>query len=178
MDSVSVEAGVGPVCRERHGYGTAQGEFDEKAYLAAMGTNAGPPGVAKRDARTIANNLTHRIAANPTERTVSRHIAAIDALGYHRLAATLAERAMGPLIEVTEAHDAQGTKILVLRAPFSEELLGLGTVPGSRWDGIRKATTIPASSAAALVEALRRRLPPTTLVRGRNGRLKLLGGKQ
>jgi len=174
VDSVSVEAGVGPKCRERHGYGEAQGEPDAKAYQAAMCVP-----LQTTATQTIANYLTHRIAADPSAPSVSSSIAAIDALGFHRLAAKLADRAMGPLIEVDEDRDPRGSPILVVRTPFSEELLGaLCRVPGRHWDEARRATTFPVSSAVALAATLRRMFPPTTLVRGRDGRLKLLGGNR
>lgn len=180
VDSISVEAGVGPTCREKHGYAEAQGLIDPKAFELAMGR------LPWDSAQGLANYLTHRIAvalsatvSNHIVASVSRDIAAIDALGYHRLAATLAERTGGPLIEVDEDRDPRGTEILVVKTPFSEELISaLCRVPGRHWDATRKATTFPTSSAAALVTALRRMFPPTTLVRGRNGRLKILGGSR
>lgn len=173
MDSVSVEAGVGPVCREKYGYTEAQGLIDPKAFELATGR------LPWDSARGLANYLTHQIAIDPAAKTVSANVAAIDALGFHRLAATLADRAMGPLIEVAEGRDARGAAVLVVKTPFSEELLAaLCRVPGRHWDGAKKVTTFPASSARTLLTALRRMLPPTTLVRGRNGRLRVLGGNR
>ena len=91
-DAVSVEAGIGPDCRKRHGYGQAQGEADWTAVesvLAAHPDLAAVLAAHRGDAHRLANVLVHRAAcAHRDER--APHAQAVGALGFTVLAAALA----------------------------------------------------------------------------------------
>ena len=174
LDAVSVQAGVGPVCREKFGYTESQGEPDWAEYER---TGAAELGYVARQLtpRELVNALVRRVAIDPNAQTVPRDIVAIDALGFYTLASTLAERVRdATTVEITTEPDRWGG-LLIVQAPYSEALTyELRAVRGRRWDAARKVNTVPVACGPALDAALRRALPGTTFVR-RDGRLTMLG---
>lgn len=166
VDAVSVETGVGPDCRKKHGYGSAQKPADlvrAAAALASLGAAsfAGvsvdvliatlPCATDAEQARTIANKLVHCIAIEQDGRIVDALIAAVDALGFETLAARCAKRVGVVDVRVT------GDWIAV-KAPFSQafndSLRRLG--PGmSKWDKETKTRYVFCSKRTALWNMLR-----------------------
>ena len=90
-DAVSVEAGIGPDCRKRHGYGQAQGEADWTAWSrsAAHRTlpRCSPPTVATLTGSPTSSSTGPRA---PTVTSAPLHAQAVGALGFTVLAAALA----------------------------------------------------------------------------------------
>lgn len=166
LDAVSVEAGVGPDCREKYGFGEAQGSADwARAALLLGGSHAEALAAFwSVDAHKAANVLVHAVgsgAGTGAERGAA--IAAIAALGFARLAARLTERAHGITVEEVDG-------VLRIHAPFSPDFnLAVRRVPGARWVKAEKIRTVPASSRAALWAALKIGYPTGTPVSGARG---------
>lgn len=161
VDATSIETGIGPVCREKHGYGTAEGPCDMAAALVAIGSTIPVDEVAAwGDAHRAANALVYRIAVDQRGAAVEAWTRAIGLLGYTTLAERIAVRLYGrrgaedrvahrPTIEVRTIDG-----ILAVTSPYSAEgVAALRGVPGRRWDGQRNV--FPASSLPALLWALR-----------------------
>lgn len=129
-DAASVEAGMGPDCREKYGYGI---EVDEAA-------------------RAEANRLVHWIAA-AGERDVAGLCAAVgrlQVLGFAVLAERLTERTATVQIEEVAGR-------FIVRTPYNEATVAAWrTVPGRRWDRDAKANTAPTSSRPQLWALLKR----------------------
>lgn len=135
VDSVSVETGVGPDCRKKYGYGMAQGEPDWAAFELGLGW---PVPEADRDPRVLANRLVHRIAIGfSSPAALAAHVSAVRALGFHKLAGKLADRAAS----VSVAYDGD---MLVVRSPFSPNFLDyVRPIKGSRWEKSSKTWRFP-----------------------------------
>jgi hypothetical protein len=91
VDAVSVETGVGPDCREMHGYAEAQGDADWSRAVSFGVLDAN----AYATARDAVNALVHMVARSA--KTLDRASAAavfntIDALGFSTLAERIAKR--------------------------------------------------------------------------------------
>ncbi len=171
VDADSVETGVGPVCREKHGYGTMQGPADWDAAMAALGTIVPADVVAgwAHDPHRAANALVYRVAVEQRGGNVLAYCAAIAALGYATMAARIMRRVdprgryadeagddapRGPAIRISAGADG----LLVLASPYDPAAVeALRKVPGRRWNGT--ANTFPAQMLALLVWALRQGYP-------------------
>jgi hypothetical protein len=160
VDADSVETGIGPDCRKRHGYGKPDLDARWGGVALAL-TAAGLEGLVNEgDARATANHIVHRIACDtlPTESRL-RAVLALSELGYVRLAAKCA-RAKSVSVEV-EGED------FVVKAPFNPAFNdACRGVPGARWDRDRKVRTVPVTSKAALWQAIKATFPPETVVVG------------
>ncbi len=122
VDAISVEAGVGPVCREKHGY------------------NAGPA-----ENRTRANKLVYLIAAKQSGDEVAEWVVELRALGFTRLADIIIAR-LDNVIQITR----EGADYLV-RTPYRPELFAAWhAVSGQHWDHARKLRVVPERSYTAL----------------------------
>lgn len=172
VDAKSVETGVGPECRKRHGYATAEGSPDWVVALAALASAAEADARLGElafkvvgmmdDTRKAANLVMHRIAAAQTGEGVGHLVTALRALGYRKMAERTADRLGSVLVEIDAA-----TGAYAVFAPYSEEFTAaMRGVPGRRWDRETKANVVPATSRTALWGALRAALRPGTLVVG------------
>jgi len=143
VDSISVETGIGPECRKKHGYAVDVSE----------------------DARTEGNAIVYAIAAGAhTGPALAGALARLRAIGFDRLADTIARR-RGE-IEITASDD--GARLIV-RAPYCERAAGAWrAIPGRRWDPEAKANTVPVTSRGALW-ALLRAFWPGSLALGPRG---------
>lgn len=134
VDANSVEAGMGPDCREKYGYNVA----------------------ASDEARTEANKLVHALAAADTEPSTADIASAcvrLMELGFLRLSAKIAERFAA--VEIAE----QGTVLSVAFGYSPEAVAAIKTVPGRRFDSATKSWTVPATSRRALWGILRNLFP-------------------
>lgn len=165
VDAASVEAGVGPDCRKKHGFNDAQGEPDFAAanlalqnYSAFEALPDAPPGEDKTvEARRLVNALVHRIALEQRSEDVYAATNAIRALGFSKLADVIARRLAHVVIE------RQGGE-LVVRTLYSPEVVtAFRKVPGRRYDSEVKRNRFPESSARALFAALRECFPGRTV---------------
>jgi len=156
-DAISVETGVGPECRRKHGFNGAQGEPDWTAAMLALdGVIAVAEVNPTMTPRESVNVLVHRVACRSTARVDGAVLAmtdAIRALGFVSLANKIVEHGAGKV----EVH-AVGDRLAVT-TPFNAAFVAaLKTARvGARWDGASKAWTVPADSTArkALWGALR-----------------------
>ena len=174
LDAVSVQAGVGPICREKHGYTESQSEPDWDAYEATGVTELH---FASRQltARQLVNMLTLRVALDPNAANVPQTIVAIDALGFTRFASVLADRVRGATVVDVKLEPDRWGGLLVVTAPYSAKLTdALRAIPGRRWEAARKVNTIPSACANRLEHALKQ--VGATFVRW-DGRLKTIGGR-
>lgn len=162
-DAVSVETGVGPDCREKHGYAEAQGaadwaaierfsaSLDEADFAAVTG--------AWGDAHKTANVITHRAAC--VDRSARGPLVVVlGLLGYSKLAAAVAKGA-GEVVRIRRAGDRY-----TVVAPFNEAFTAAlkDARIGARWDrtidtGAKRpgAWTVPtdARARAGLFEVLK-----------------------
>lgn len=164
VDAVSVEAGVGPECRKKHGYGEAQSDPEWIAAHRALGLLPGfdvesiVPGWGA-DARRVCNVLVHRVAVEQDGSAVTTYVNAIAALGFTKLAERVARR----LATVRIAQDEHGG--LVVKAPYDDRFVEeMRRVPGRRWDKAAKANWVPASSRVDLWCVLQRCFPGQTAI--------------
>jgi hypothetical protein len=175
VDSVSVEAGIGPDCRAKHGYGEAQGAPDYAKAARTLATeNAATADELAAwvllDAQSFANKLVHRVACAATANRPSTRgacIVAIAALGFDKLARILARAAKGICVDEVGG-------MLVVVSPFSPAFNDAARkIPGTRWvknaDGKGGARHIPESSRGALWAALKTSYPKGTPVFGTKG---------
>jgi hypothetical protein len=155
VDAISVETGVGPECRKRHGYNDAQGEPD---WSAAMQVLDGFVAVADVNPaltpRAAVNVLVHAVACTGSlDVGFDARVAAVRALGFTTLADKLVEHAVGK-VEVHAAGDR-----LAVTTPYNEAFVAALKLArcGARWDRPSKVWTVPADPAArrALWGALR-----------------------
>jgi hypothetical protein len=177
LDAVSVETGVGPECRKKHGYVAAQGEpnwravFEATDGLVPVRDLLGGDDVPVTDAalaadaawrlggletRRVANLLVHRIAVEQDGDAVIQLTNAVRALGFEKLAARVAKRLVAIVIE-------EGGAELEVRCPYSETFLALSrTIPGRRWDAAAKTTRFPAARKRDVWTAICRAYPGAT----------------
>lgn len=126
VDAKSVETGMGPHCRAKHGYAHECSE----------------------EQRGEANRLVHRIAVLQDGEEVQLSIALLFTIGFEKLADRIAKR----LGEITLS--VEGDRY-ILKAPYSEQATAaFRGVAGRRWDRERKVNTFPMSSRASLWDAL------------------------
>lgn len=146
VDATSVEVGVGPECRKRHGFAAAEGPADWAAVNAAVASLQLGAGwvAASGDQRKAANVLTAHIAADHASDDVGPAIAALAALGYHTLSAKCAKNLCAVTIE-------QNGGVFRVSAPYSDAATAdWRRIPGRRWNREAKTNEVPASERRAL----------------------------
>jgi hypothetical protein len=157
VDAVSVEAGIGPDCREKHGYAEAQGEADFAKALAFV-ANVAVDGCEAdlglpEDAHKAANWLTHKVACEQTGSRVLSYTNAIRALGYAKLASRIEDRLAKVRIEATHGR-------LVVRTPYNADAITeLKKINGRKYDPATKAWSFPAEFKRAIWEVLKSYFP-------------------
>jgi len=170
LDAASVERGLGPTCAKRAGVGDTAHPADWPRALRALGRTdiaaASLPGWAL-DAHRVSNVLVHRVGRAPEAPAVPHVCEAIDALGYHRLAATLAARLVP--VAVTVAAEEEGLVVTTSKLDdplFDAWVETMRQVPGRRWDGERKANVVPLRAKADLWHAMTTVLPRGAVIIG------------
>ncbi len=122
VDAQSVEAGLGPECRKRHG------------YLIEV----------PAEARGEANKLVHRIACTQDGPEVLKAVNRLIKLGFIKLATRIAAR----VADVTLTADGE---TIVVEAPYrAETTYAWRRIPGRRWDAESKANRVPSTAKMAL----------------------------
>jgi hypothetical protein len=164
VDAVSVETGVGPDCRKKHGFAKPDTEvpYDAACTLVAEVPEGAEIVAGTSTVRELVNRLVYRIARDQSGAHVLTWTNAVRTLGYTKLAARIAKRLAAVEIE------AEGDVYLV-RARFSDvHLAAMRRVPGRRWDRENKCDRVPEASKAALLEALAK-AHPGQVARGPKG---------
>lgn len=147
LDAKSVEIGMGPTCRERHGYD------DEVAHLP-------------ESQRLLANAIVHDIAARQHDDSVrAAGCATLRVLGFARLAERILFRGKSaPAARVLTLRVSSRGTGWYLSAPYNPAAtVALRGIPGRRWDADRKENFIPSSGRAALWAMLREHYAGCTL---------------
>lgn len=153
VDAVSVEAGIGPDCREKHGYGEAQGDPNWDAALVYVSNVAvdgceADLGLPAGDAHKAANWLTHKIAIEQTGPRVLGYTNAIRALGYSKLAARLEKR-------LAKVHIESANGRFVVHTPYNPDAIeAFRKINGRKWEKESKAWSFPAEFKKAVWEIL------------------------
>lgn len=175
LDAESVECGMGPTCRARHG---ASDQFRSPNFFEADTIAYHLPG-ALRDraheltlfglARDLANWAVSRIAAlhgsSGAEEVIDRLVLIVAAAGFVRLAGVLADRHSRQVVRVT----AEGAE-LVVAAPYNERFVeATRHWRGRRWDPEAKVLRLPVASRAALWDSLQKSFGQGTMVVGEHG---------
>lgn len=130
-DAKSVETGMGPHCRAKHGYDEAL-EVDFLAVASALASTlteehyvAMVKGVG--DARQAANKIVHHIACMGLGMHVAPFVAALRELGFVKLSDIMSKR-------LAEISIARTDSTVEVEAPFSEEFNHLvRQIPSRRW---------------------------------------------
>lgn len=152
LDSESVNAGMGPTCREKHGY------------------NAQIP----EDSRALANKLVHGIACDRSRGAVTvdtlQAVAQIEALGLGKLASILRKRLATVRLVETDGR-------IAVFAPYSEAAVpAWRKLPGRRWDSEGKCNTVAATPDSKLaLLAMLREFYPGALAYGAKGPFQIPG---
>lgn len=166
LDADSVEAGMGPDCRRKHGYDksdVAPAPLAAAVALAAAFDGAAPQAcnalLAAGEHRALCNKLVHALACGSVPQP-GHAICAVAALGYRRLAEALARG-------LTTVRVAVEGATLAVQSPYCEAFNeAVRAVPGARWDRERKVRTAPVAQKAALWAAIKRAFAPGTVVIG------------
>lgn len=176
LDADSVECGMGPVCRARHGAGEVYGVDLRRDATMLIGLL--PDGLRERaeelvragDGRALANWAVNRVAAlcgagRAGDDVADQLVLIVAAVGFIRLAAALAERHSRVVVNV-----AQEGSELVVSAPYNQAFVeSTRNFRGRRWDGKSKTTRFPAASRAGLWNALADSFGAGTMVVGAHG---------
>lgn len=158
-DATSVEAGMGPVCREKYDYEDALPVTDKvlgRVHAALLGVDDSSlrskvkVAVNKDDSRRAANVLIHHIAIHQKDPAAMPAIRVIKALGYDALADRIEDR-LKPKIEVKKVDDR-----IIVDSPYSEEYVeAVKRISGRKFDWDDKTWSVPVDKKRELWEALR-----------------------
>lgn len=133
LDAVSVEIGMGPDCRRRHGF-----------------EGASAPAVDD-DARGKANAIVHAIACGQPAEQLAASINDLRALGFAKLADVLVARKVRVSVRAFDA------SYYAVKTPFSGEAVeAFRHLPGRRWAKAEKVNLVARGSREALWTLLRR----------------------
>jgi len=132
VDSVSITAGMGPDCREKHGYNIE----------------------VTQAARKAANEMVYQIAVNrELPELCMEYCNSLRGLGFTALAGVILSRIAAVVIE-------ERSSLYYVQTEYDERLVPLmRTVPGRRWDKVSKTNTFPVSSKKTLFDFLVRYYP-------------------
>ena len=89
IDADSVETGMGPVCRKRHGVIKPDRPAEWPAHPPLLLSDAAKDAWARRDAHKVVNCLVFYISTDRAHPRVCEYIDCIDALGYTRVGTAL-----------------------------------------------------------------------------------------
>jgi hypothetical protein len=129
VDAQSVEFGIGPICREKHGFNV---DVDDES-------------------RTVANKIVHQVAA--TQELTPEQATQLEELGFSTLATKLAAR----LLEAGAVTVKIAGKGFDVSTPFCPEATSdWRALPGRRWFGTDKVNWVPASQKNALWALLKK----------------------
>jgi Family of unknown function (DUF6011) len=136
VDSLSVEIGMGPDCREKYGY------------------NNGPT-----ENQAEANKVISEIARNRNQAgVVIPGVCALKALGFVRLAEVVETK-------LSSVHVTQTGSLLQVKTPYSPKAVDmLRQVPGRRWDAANKVNTFPVTAKNNLWAVIRACFPGQLLL--------------
>lgn len=142
IDAISVDTGIGPICRRE--FGLLDASFTDEA-------------------RHQANCIVYKVAVEQSEASFLEGAEKLHGLGFEVLARKILARSKKFKAEQCAAVVAEEPSIfienhgadMVVRTPRRDEaLLAWRTIPGRRWDWNLKANLIPVASKRALWDLL------------------------
>ena len=150
-DAPSIEAGMGPHCREKYGYDVAQEPADIEAAMEIVAPHRDalelPADVAWDELR-FANVLVHRLAVLIDGDLAVACVNAIRALGFTKLSRHCAARMVK--IRVCEEKDEAGNvTAYTIKAPYSE---AVRRISSAQWDRELGVTRVRIYRSAAGVQ--------------------------
>ena len=140
VDAKSVELGMGPVCRSRHGFNLKVAD----------------------ELRVAANKLVYAIAlehssGKPNAGLILDYALVLKSMGFEKLSAVLIKRTAAVKIE---AEPSPFGEMLSVVTPFSPEAVAaFRTIPGRRWDKERKLNLVPVGCRRELFNLLTKHFP-------------------
>jgi len=154
LDAKSVEIGMGPDCRKKHGYDAVFELLSDQDRVAA-------------------NKLVHDAALKDDAETLGAAISGLHLLGFVKLASIIIKRRVPVVITLSN----QRTAYLV-KTPFSEAAVRWWhRIPGRRWDRDEKVNVVPVAAKDTLW-ALLKAVYPGQLLAGPQGIKQIPGGAQ
>lgn len=127
VDSVSVETGIGPECRKKHG------------YMVDVSS----------EARIEANRLVYSIALNRESMQSLVACNRLKELGFTKLADIIVKRVAAVKVEL-----GAGGRYVVITPYNAEAVDAMRNIRGRRWDAERKVNTFPHEARGALFALL------------------------
>lgn len=166
---------MGPVCRDKYGYETAQAGADMPRALATVSRLRTPieslsTALQTGDVVKACNIAVRQCAAMRTGHDVAVLCAMIHALGFVLLANTLITALDLPVINMSV--DTTNKTVTVVNMPyltpekFTMFLAAIKTIPGRVYDKTTKQNRFPFARCRALTESLRSVFGEGTLVVG------------
>ena len=141
VDAKSVECGVGPVCRKKHGF-----DLD-----------------CTEEARKAANKLVYEIAVLREGPVVVENLKKLFALGFAQLVLAILKRVATVKVSVTDDAHPHGAGRLAVVTPYSEAIVAaFRAIQGRRWDKEHKLNTFPAQARPALWAAFQKHFAGAT----------------
>jgi len=127
VDAKSVEIGIGPTCRKRHGYDVSIPEA----------------------ARKRANEIIHALACEAFPEDLFERIRELRELGLEKLAEVITDR------KVVIRLEDKGEKIAV-KTPYAPNFVNrVRQIQGRNWDSLNKVWMVPQAKRGALYAAMR-----------------------
>ena len=144
VDATSVEIGMGPVCRKKHGYGDLDGFAPE--------------------ARAEANKLIYQIAAHRDGAVTVDACKRLAELGAVRVVEAIMDRLAKVRIAATDGGHPHGVDRVAVRVvghvpDFNSLIADFRAIPGRRWDADAKVNTFPVGQKVALFVVLKKHFP-------------------
>lgn len=134
-DAVSAEIGIGPDCREKHGYSEAVNDSN----------------------RAAANRLIYEIADAQTGINAVEAARQLRNLGFGKLATIIATKLMSVRLEWAEGEEG---KVLLVRGPYTESAVeAFRSIPGRRWNKELHANVVPYVQKNTLWAAIKKAYP-------------------
>lgn len=168
VDAISVETGMGPVCREKHRFYQPDTEVDLIAVVTALAVVL-PPDLyvtmvkGVETARQAANKLVHRAAVEQSGPIFAACTAAVAMLGFTTLASRMVKHAKGIRVE------RDGDRLFIY-SPFNPDFITRAKKIGGKWSPKPiKAWSVPASRRGELWGVLKASYPEGTPVSGEKG---------
>lgn len=163
VDAKSVEYGIGPECRKRHGHGVQTAGASWGAVTALIGrlqdiqVDSAIPAILDENAHKLCNVLTHAAATATNKQDLRTLAEAIYASGYRNLALTISKRRLRDrqlVVKVWVEETAHGERV-VLQAPWKKDAIDDYKRIGGRFDPESRTWSFATTEKARLWDTIR-----------------------
>jgi hypothetical protein len=149
VDAKSVETGMGPTCRKKHG-------FDRPDLDVAIESLTFPIEAELRanTTREIANRIVYRVAIGVSHKDLhpiklANYLSTLAAIGFVKLSNSLAKQSVK--VTITEENNS-----FIVESDYNESFVAMSRrIAGRRWNAEKKVNVFPVSSKAEVFAALR-----------------------